>query len=298
MSAILDFRLSIRVPLGEFFELLFQGSSSSVQSGPNRTDGDFEDFGDVFVGEVLHFAKYQYRAVVFGQQGQGSVDELDVFVAAYAQVGSIAIEFGFSAGVFAGLVEGLVVFASSSSCQGEVERDAVEPGEKAAIALEGIELEVGLDERFLDDVFGFVGASNDADHGRVEAVLVAEYQGFEGSAFSGECQLDQFVFVVHSLGSKGDRRKSRVERRPLRASSMMNYIWKIVARNSSQIGGISRKTRIAWGFWLLVPQGVDRIELAGPPSRVKTESYSDAGREDQADEGGPVVDDDRPVSTA
>jgi len=79
---------------------------------------------------------------------------------------------------------------------------------------------------------------------------------------------------------------------------MMNYIWKIVARNSPQSGGISRKTRIAWGIGLLVPQGVDRIELAGPPSRVETESYSDAGREDQADEGGPVVDDDRPVSTA
>ena len=187
--------------------MLFQGGSSAVQSGPNRTDGDFEDFGDIFVGEVFHFAKHQDRPVIFGQQGQGSVDELDVFVAAHAQVGSIAIEFGFSAGVFARLVEGLVVFAASASSQGEVECDTVEPGEKAAIALERIELEVGLDERFLDDVFGFVGAANDADHGRVESVLVAEYQGFEGSAFSGECQLDQFVFVVHSLDLRGQKEK-------------------------------------------------------------------------------------------
>ena len=181
------------------------------------------------------------------------MDELDVFVAAHAQVGSIAIEFGFSAGVFARLVEGLVVFAASASSQGEVERDAVEPGEKAAIALERIELEVGLDERFLDDVFGFVGAANDADHGRVEAVLVAEYQGFEGSAFSGECQLDQFVFVVHSLGSKGDRRKSRVERRPLRALSNDElYLencreefpakWRYFQENPDRMGNLATRT--------------------------------------------------------
>ena len=92
-----------------------------------------------------------------------------------------------------------MVFATATASECEIECDAVKPGKESAVTLERIELEIGLDERFLHDILGFVGVPNDADHGRVETVLVAEYEGFKRGALAFECPLNQIVFVVHSL---------------------------------------------------------------------------------------------------
>jgi hypothetical protein len=69
-----------------------------------------------------------------------------------------------------------------ASAAGEcvVEGDTVEPREEAAVLLERIQFEVRLDERFLDDIFGFVGVPYDADHGRIESVLVTTDQSLKG----------------------------------------------------------------------------------------------------------------------
>jgi len=140
--------------------------------------------------------------VVFGEQSQRAVDQLDVFAPSHAKVRAIAIELGFSPGIFPRFVERLMVLASSAASQREIECDPIEPSKESAIALEGVEFQVRLDERFLDNILGFVGIANDADHGRVETVLVAQHEGFKGRALTFERSLDQFVFVVHSLDQR------------------------------------------------------------------------------------------------
>jgi len=140
--------------------------------------------------------------VVFRQQGQGPVHELDILAAGHPKIGTVTIELRFGTGVLSGLVERLMILATSTTGQSKIERDPVEPREKSAVALEGIKLEIRLDECLLNDIFGLVGIANDADHGRIETVLVAKHQGFKGRTLPIECPLNQFVFVVHSLDQK------------------------------------------------------------------------------------------------
>jgi hypothetical protein len=68
-----------------------------------------------------------------------------------------------------------MVLASSSASQREIECDPIEPSKESSVALEGIEFQVGLDEGFLNDILGFVRIPDDADHGRIETVLVAQH---------------------------------------------------------------------------------------------------------------------------
>lgn len=127
------------------------------------------------------------------------MDQLDVFAATHPKVWAIAIELRLCTRVLTRFVERLMVLATAATSQREIECDSIEPSKESAVALERIELEIGLDERFLHDILGLVGIPDDADHGRIETVLVAEYEGFKGGALAVECPLNQIVFVVHSL---------------------------------------------------------------------------------------------------
>ena len=64
--------------------------------------------------------------------------------------------------------------------------------------MKGIQFQIGLDERLLNDIFRFVRTADDTDHGCVQTILVTSHQDFEGRAVAGKGGLNQCVFVVHS----------------------------------------------------------------------------------------------------
>ena len=77
-----------------------------------------------------------------------------------------------------------------------VDRDAVEPGEKGALAAETRQSTVSLDERLLHDVLYLVGIPDEACHQRIDPVLVFQHQHVEGAVVALLHAFDELLITL------------------------------------------------------------------------------------------------------
>ena len=81
-----------------------------------------------------------------------------------------------------------------------VEGDAVKPGKKLGVPLEGVERLVRIQERVLNNVGGVFRVIDESDGGVVKPALVTRYQFAEGLTMAAETFRDQSAIVVaHDL---------------------------------------------------------------------------------------------------
>ncbi len=172
--------LAIGIPLWESFELLLEGSPGTVQAGSNRSYGDSEDIGDLFVSEIFHFPEHEDGPVIFRHEREGLMDQLDILVSRQTIIGGVSVGHRLAPGVFAGFIQGENTSIASPTGKGEIESDSVNPSKESTVLLESVQFEISLNEGFLDDIFRFVRVANDADHGGIQAVLVPSHQRLKG----------------------------------------------------------------------------------------------------------------------
>ena len=75
--------------------------------------------------------------------------------------------------------------------------DAVQPGIKTALTAELFEVQIGLNEGLLDDIFGFRMAPRDMDKTGEQPILVSAYQLVKGACVTVKRLCDEPSLVVH-----------------------------------------------------------------------------------------------------
>lgn len=114
-------------------------TAGSGKSAANGADVDVQNFGDFFVGELLHFTHDQDRAVFLGQELQSSSHHRNAFLAEHRFIGRFVTVYWVTARDFAALVNRHFAAPAAPATECIVECDAIQPREKLAVSLKTTE---------------------------------------------------------------------------------------------------------------------------------------------------------------
>lgn len=174
--------------------MLFELIAGPRESASHRTNVDIQQFGDIFVGHLLHLSEHDDGAVLFAEQLQGRVDQANAFGSYERLVGRLRAIYRIGTCQLSALLYGQQVALPSASAERIIEGDAIQPSKELAITLKRIELNVGLNKRILDHVFGFVVGPNNLKHGAIQPRLetIDEFAVTFGLPF--QCFTNQIFF--------------------------------------------------------------------------------------------------------
>ena len=177
-----------------------------MQATANRADGQIEDVGDVVVVATFHFSQNQDRAVFVGKFGECPLHLHRPFLTQEVFIHPLTVILRLLACQFASLFDLAFVFFSPSPTDRGVKGDAIQPGVKRTAAGKRGKLEVGLNKRVLQGIFGFMPRRTNMHQGREQPILVFLYQFAIGLRVTPQRCLNQWCIVVRHVVETLDAR--------------------------------------------------------------------------------------------
>jgi hypothetical protein len=156
------------------FQTFFEVEPGPVEAAPDGPDRHSENRGDLFVTESVELLHHHDGPMVVGQGVQGGLDQL-VTLSEFQRERRVARR-----GLVPG-VDGIVIGSSqperhlpaTSTAQGQVHSDPVDPGIERAFSVKLVELLERFQERVLQEIERIFRAAGQPEHRGVKPVLIA-----------------------------------------------------------------------------------------------------------------------------
>ena len=177
--------------------MLPQYGPRTRKSAAHGAQGNLQHLGDRLIVKTLEFPQYQDRPMFFAHAFQGGghlVRQFESFEARAWRFGlGCTVKQRRCSDLISGYGRSSLPFAGHCPVKG----DSVQPGIKTALTAELFEVQIGLNEGLLIDIFGFRMAPCDMDKTGEQPILVSAYQLVKGACVTVKRLCDEPSLVVH-----------------------------------------------------------------------------------------------------
>ncbi len=182
-----------------------------MQTTANRADGDLQDASDGVIIKVFDFSQHQNTAVFTTELPQCLLDQQGLLLLQKSIGRSGTRVNWFVSESFQRLIRGDFRPSLAMAISDAMHGNSVQPRVEGALALERMQLEIGLDEGILHDVLGFLKVPDHVGDTGEQPILMQLHESAEGVRVAMLSLFNQWSFIIHGSSRHGTPNRGKAE---------------------------------------------------------------------------------------